>query len=300
MMHAVVFPGQGSQVVGMGKDLCEFNSIYQEKFNLANKILGYDLTKICFEGPQETLNLSNYAQLGIFVSSVVCFDALNDQNLENNFDYFGGHSLGEWTALHLSGVTSFTDTIKILQARGNFMQEACESTSGAMLAVINLDTEKIIKIANETNCFIANFNSLSQTVLSGSTSAIEKAEKIVISEGAKRAIRLPVAGAFHSPLMKEASEKMKKFLDNIELHPPKIPVISNVTGDIHKTETIFDSMVDQITSSVQWVDCVQKLSSLGVKKIIECGPGQVLSGLIKRIDNQIEVRNISKLSDFEN
>jgi len=300
MKRALVFPGQGSQVVGMGKDLAEALPECKALFDQANEILGYDLEKICFEGPQEELNKSNNAQLGIFVASAAAFCALKIKQPELEYEVLAGHSLGEWTALYVAGVVSFEDTIKILRARGQFMQEACEENPGAMLAVMNLDGEELVKISAEAGCSVANFNSLSQTVLSGTAESIDKAEVLVKEAGAKRAVRLPVAGAFHSPLMQPAADKMKTFLAGIDLAESQIPVLSNVTADTHETAFICENMVKQITSSVQWVASVQKLVADGVEEVVECGPGKVLAGLIKRIDKACSVRNIGQLTDLEN
>ena len=298
MSKAIIFPGQGSQIVGMTHDLYNESSNCRDLFDEANEILKYDLSSVCFDGPQEKLNQSNYAQLGIFVSSVALFNFLKSNNFTNEINYLAGHSLGEWTALHIAESISFQDTVKILEARGKFMQEACEIEKGAMLAVINLQIEELINISKETNCYIANFNSPMQTVLSGSNSSIDKAENLVKTKGAKRAIRLPVAGAFHSPLMSLASQKLDSFLTKFDLKIPQINVLSNVTGDVHEPLNIHEYMVKQITSSVRWVDCVETLARNGVNEIIECGPGKVLTGLIKRIDKTLEVRNISGLSDI--
>jgi [acyl-carrier-protein] S-malonyltransferase len=300
MKRAIVFPGQGSQVVGMGKDFADAIPECKALFDQANEILGYDLTSICFEGPQEELNKSNHAQLGIFVASAAAFQALELKQPDLEFDVLAGHSLGEWTALYVAGVVSFEDTIKILKARGEFMQAACEENPGAMLAVMNLDGDKLVEIAAEAGCYVANFNSLSQTVLSGTAESIEKAEVLCKEAGAKRAIRLPVAGAFHSPLMQPAADKMNDFLADVELGSPNKPVLSNVTADVHVDADIQSNMVKQITSSVQWVASVQKLAADGVEEIVECGPGKVLAGLIKRIDNTVGVRNIGLLTDLDN
>ena len=298
MNKAFIFPGQGSQIVGMTYDLFKESSNCRNLFDEASEILKYDLSSICFHGPQEKLNRSNYAQLGIFVSSVALFNFLKENNLTNDINYFAGHSLGEWTALHIAESISFKDTVKILDARGKFMQEACEIEKGAMLAVINLQIEDLIHISKETNCYIANFNSPMQTVLSGSNKSIDEAENLVKIKGAKRAIKLPVAGAFHSPLMSLASQKLDSFLTKFNLKIPQINVLSNVTGKVHEPSVIHEYMVKQITSSVRWVDCVETLVSEGVNEIIECGPGKVLTGLIKRIDKTLKVRNISGLSDI--
>ena len=298
MKRAIVFPGQGSQIVGMGKDLAEAMPECKALFDQANAILGYDLEQICFEGPQEELNKSNNAQLGIFVASAAAFKALEIQQPELEYGILAGHSLGEWTALYVAGVVSFEDTIKILRARGEAMQAACEENPGAMLAVMNLDGAQLVEIAAEAGCFVANFNSLAQTVLSGTSESIDKAEALVQAAGAKRAIRLPVAGGFHSPLMQPAADTMAEFLSGVEMAEPKQPVLSNVTGEVHNPSSIKENTVKQITSPVQWVASVQRLVADGVEEIIECGPGKVLAGLIKRIDKSVAVRNIGQLSDL--
>lgn len=298
MSRAIVFPGQGSQIVGMAKDLYESYSEARDLFKKANDILNYDLGEICFNGPQEKLNLSNFAQLGIFVSSIAFFKVLKAQQKDLEIDYFAGHSLGEWTALNAAKYVSFEDTLKILEARGRFMQEACELNNGAMIAVINLDSNILEEITKESGCFIANYNSLQQTVLSGNITSIEKAKKLSIDAGAKRVIPLPVAGAFHSPLMTSAAKKMEDYISKIVFSDSNKPVLSNVTGYIHNFFDMKENMVKQITSSVKWVQIIKNLSKNGTEEIIECGPGRVLTGLIKRIDKNIEVRNISNISEI--
>ncbi len=298
MSRAIVFPGQGSQIVGMAKDLYESYSEVRDLFKKANDILNYDLGEICFNGPQEKLNLSNFAQLGIFVSSIAFFKVLKAQQKDLEIDYFAGHSLGEWTALNAAKYVSFEDTLKILEARGRFMQEACELNNGAMIAVINLDSNILEEIIKESGCFIANYNSLQQTVLSGNITSIEKAKILSIDAGAKRVIPLPVAGAFHSPLMTSAAKKMEDYISKIVFSDSNKPVLSNVTGCIHNFFDMKENMVKQITSSVKWVQIIKNLSKNGTEEIIECGPGRVLTGLIKRIDKNIEVRNISNISEI--
>jgi len=299
MKRAIIFPGQGSQAVGMGKDFAEAIPECKALFDQANEILGYDLEKTCFEGPQEELNKSNNAQLGIFVASAAAFRALEIRQPDLEYDLLAGHSLGEWTALYVSGVVGFGDTIRILRARGEAMQAACEENPGAMLAVIGIDGDALVKVAADAGCYVANFNSLGQTVLSGTAESIDRAESLVQDAGAKRAIRLPVAGAFHSPLMQPAADKMAEFLAGVELAEPKLPILSNVTADVHESSMICENMVKQITSSVQWVASIQKLVADGIGEIVECGPGKVLAGLIKRIDKTCAVRNIGQLTDLE-
>jgi len=300
MKRAVVFPGQGSQVVGMGQDFADAIPECKAFFDQANDILGYDLASICFEGPQDELNKSNHAQLGIFTASAAAFKALELKNPGFEYDLLAGHSLGEWTALYVAGVVSFEDTIKVLKARGEFMQAACEEHPGAMLAVMNVDGEKLVEIAAEAGCYVANFNSLAQTVLSGTAASVEAAEALCKEAGARRAIRLPVAGAFHSPLMQPAADKMAAFLGDVDVAAPAKPVLSNVTASVHDEASICNNMVKQITSSVQWVASVQQLASVGVEEVVECGPGKVLAGLIKRIDKSLAVRNIGQLTDLGN
>lgn len=300
MKRAIIFPGQGSQIVGMGKDFSEAIPECKALFNQANEILGYDLATICFEGPQETLNKSNHAQLALFVASAAAFRALELHQPELEYAWLAGHSLGEWTALYVAGVVGFEDTIKILRARGEAMQAACEENPGAMLAVMGMEGDALVQVAAEAGCSVANFNSLAQTVLSGTARAIDQAEILVKAVGAKRAIRLPVAGGFHSPLMQPAADTMAAFLADIPFAAEKIPVLSNVTAQIHGVDSVKDDMVKQITSSVQWVSIIQWMAAHGVDEIIECGPGKVLAGLIKRIDKACSVRNIGQLIDLEN
>jgi len=299
MKRAIIFPGQGSQIVGMGKDLAEAVPECKALFDQANEILGYDLTSICFDGPQEELNKSNYAQLGIFVASAAAFRALELKQPGLEYELLAGHSLGEWTALYVAGVVGFEETIKILKERGEAMQAACEENPGAMLAVMGVDSDDLVKLSTEAGCFVANFNSLAQTVLSGTAESIDKAEALVKEAGAKRAIRLPVAGAFHSPLMQPAADQLAGFIANIDFAEEKIPVLSNVTAQPHGNTSVKDDMIKQITSSVQWVALVQWMAAHGVEEIIECGPGKVLAGLIKRIDKTVAVRNIGRITDLE-
>lgn len=298
MKKTIIFPGQGAQVVGMGRELAEAIPECGELFERADALLGYSLSAICFDGPQEELNKSNHAQLGIFVTSAVCFKALTLKQPELQFDFAAGHSLGEWTALYAAGVVSFEDTLRVLKARGEFMQAACEVNPGAMLAVMGSDEGALTEAAAKAGAYVANFNSLGQTVLSGTAASIDAVEAILKEQGVKRAVRLPVAGGFHSPLMESAAEKMAEFLKNIELKDPAFPVLSNVTGLPHGTSDIAENMVKQITSSVRWVASTQWLASQGVEEMCECGPGKVLAGLIKRIDKSIRVFNISGLSDL--
>ncbi len=289
MKRTILFPGQGSQFVGMGRDFYDATPECKTLFERANDVLGYDIASICFEGPEDELKKSHHTQPAIFTVSAAAFTALK-RNESADFDFAAGHSLGEWGALYAAGVISFEDTLRALKARGEYIQAACDANPGGMLAVIGLDGEPLEAIAAELGVTLANINSPGQTVLSGTTDAIEKAAKACKDAGAKRALPLPVAGAFHSPLMQPAADQMALLLADIELKEPSIPVLSNVTGAPHiDTNAIRANMVAQITGSVRWVDCMQYLVAQGVTEGIECGPGKVLAGLMKRIDRSVSV-----------
>lgn len=299
MKKAILFPGQGSQFVGMGRDLYDAIPECKVLFDKANEVLGYDIAAICFDGPEDELKKSHNTQPAIFTVSAAAFEALKLKK-PMDFDFAAGHSLGEWGALYAAGVISFEDTLRALKARGEFIQAACDANPGGMLAVIGLDGEPLEAIAVETGVTLANINSPGQTVLSGTADAIEKAAEDCKAAGAKRALPLPVAGAFHSPLMQPAAEQMAELLAEINFSEPSIPVLSNVTGVPHTdVESIRSNMVAQITGSVRWVECMQYLVAQGVTDAVECGPGKVLNGLMKRIDRSVSVSNIGALSDLE-
>lgn len=290
---AVLFPGQGAQAVGMGRDLAEGLPACRALYDKAGEVLGYDLADICFNGPIEKLTMSAHAQPAIFVHSVAAWIAWQARQ-PGAFDYMAGLSSGEWTALHLAGVIGFEDTLKVLEARGRFMQEACEAQPGGMVSVIGADAGTLEKICGGAGVEPANLNSPEQTVLSGPREGIDRAEALARDLGIRKVIRLNVAGAFHSALMRPAAAKLEAVLGRVELKPPAVPVLSNVTGLPHGgPDEIRKRMVAQVHSPVRWYHGIEYLKAQGVTSYLECGPGKVLTGLVRRIDNGAVLHNIT-------
>jgi len=297
MKRMVVFAGQGAQAVGMGKDLADVYPECRALFQKADEVLGFPLSKLCWEGPIEELTKSNNCQPAIFVTSVACLAALRHEVPGVAFDAMAGLSLGEWSALHAAGALAFEDALRILEARGRFMQAACAEREGGMVSIMGaLTMEKLKQICAATGVEIANINSPEQVVLSGPKAAIPEAEKMAVAAGAKRAIVLNVAGAFHSSLMQPAAVKLAEFLKTVVFKAPALPVVANVTGQPHgRPDAIRHAMVQQVTSPVRWVESVQWSLGQGIRTFAECGPGKVLSGLIKRIDKDAvacDVQNV--------
>ena len=297
---AFLYPGQGAQTTGMGHNLASQFPACRTLFEQANEVLGFDIARICFEGPDEELTKSSHAQPGIFLVSVAAQTALLAAKPDLQPTALAGLSSGEWAALYAAGAVSFEDTLRVLEARGRFMQQACEQTAGGMLSVIGLTRDAVEPIARECAIQIANLNSPQQIVLSGRIEGIEQAEARAKEAGAKRAIRLNVAGAFHSELMEPAARELDLFLQGISLATPRLPVVSNVTGrPIESAEEIRAVMVRQVTESVRWVEDIEWLRSQGISTFVECGPGKVLTGLVKRIDREAVIHNIHNRSSLE-
>lgn len=294
-MFACVFAGQGAQFVGMGKDLAGSDPAIMALYDSANEVVGFDLKKICFEGPIEALTHSDNCQPAVFVTSMACYAAFKTKYPAVTLGCRAGLSLGEWTALCASGVLDFPTTLRILQKRGRWMQEACDANPGGMLSVMNASEEQLLAICDATGLSIANLNTPTQTVLSGDSDGIEKA-KALCAEHKLKAIPLQVAGAFHSTLMASAREKLAHYLEDIPFNPPDILVYSNVTGRPHSLNggEIRELMLEQVTSPVRWVDCVRHMINAG-HSFIEFGPGKVLSGLISRTDKAANVQNVQDL-----
>ena len=300
MSKCCVFAGQGAQIPGMGKDFAEADAEVMGFFDTANAVLGFDLKKICFEGPAEELTKSNVCQPAIFVTSFAAYTALKKKKAVE-FDCAAGLSLGEWGALCAAGVLDFDSTLKVLEARGRFMQEACEATPSGMIAIVGATPDQLKALCEKTGCTVANVNSAAQQVLSGSKDAIASAALVAKELGIKRAIPLATAGGFHSPFMAPAREKLAPVLDGITFNAPKFPVLSNVTGRPHQADpgAIKAMMLEQVTGTTNWAADVEAAKSLGVTTFVEFGPGKVLSGLIKKIDAALVTANVSDLTSLE-
>ncbi len=313
---ALLFAGQGAQAVGMGKDLAEKFPSARTWFDRANTAVGYDLAAICFNGPDTELTKTENAQPGIFLVSWVCFELLKEQvgvqasacsapdtlkrERQLNFDATAGLSLGEFTALTAAGAMSFEDGLRVVRQRGRFMQEACDLTKGGMAAVIGLDEAPTREVCAEAGVVLANLNCPGQLVISGEADKIAKAVELAKARGAKRAIALPVAGAYHSPLMASAQPKLQAELGKVKLSSPTVPVISNVTGQAHGgAAEISARLVDQVTSSVLWEKSMRQLLAQGFTRFIELGPGTALSGFLKRIDKNAQMLNVSDVASLE-
>ena len=286
-MNCCIFAGQGAQIPGMGKDFAEADAEVMGFFDKANAVLGFDLKKICFEGPAEELTKSNICQPAIFVTSYAAYAALQKRK---TVDFACA-----------AGVLDFDSTLKVLEARGRFMQEACEATPSGMIAIVGATPDQLKALCEKTGCTVANINSAAQQVLSGSKDAIQSAAAVAKELGIKRAIPLATAGGFHSPFMAPAREKLAPVLDGITFSAPKFPVLSNVTGKPHASDpgAIKAMMLEQVTGTTNWAADVETAKALGCTTFVEFGPGKVLSGLIKKIDAALVTANVSDLTTLD-
>ncbi|MBQ2524725.1 MAG: ACP S-malonyltransferase [Prevotella sp.] len=294
-MKAFVFPGQGAQFVGMGKDLYENNALAKELFDKANEVLGFRITDIMFDGTADELKQTKVTQPAVFLHSVISALCMGD---EFQPDMVAGHSLGEFSALTAAGALSFEDGLKLVHARALAMQKACEKTPGTMAAVIALPDEKIEEVCAEVStddCVAvpANYNCPGQLVISGNVEAIEKACVLLKEAGAKRALQLPVSGAFHSPLMQPAKDELQAAIEATEIKAPKCPIYQNVDAKPHTDPAeIKANLIAQLTSSVRWTASVQNMIADGATDFTECGPGKALQGMIAKISKEVTAHGI--------
>ena len=295
MKKAFVFPGQGAQFVGMGKDMYENSELAKELFEKANEVLGFRITDLMFEGADEDLRQTKVTQPAIFLHSVILTKAYADKFTPS---MVAGHSLGEFSALVAAGALDFEDGLKLVYKRALAMQKACEAVPSTMAAVIGLADEKVEEICASIDGVVvpANYNCPGQLVISGSHEAIDAACEKLSEAGARRALKLPVGGAFHSPLMDPAKEELAAAIEQTTFKTPICPVYQNVSTKAETDpEVIKKNLVAQLTAPVKWTQSVQNMVADGMELLVECGPGAVLQGLIKKIDKNIEATSIEKL-----
>jgi len=292
---AFLFPGQGSQAVGMGKELAQHHPVARRTFDEADEALGYKLSHLCFEGPEEQLRLTEITQPAILTTSVAAFRVLQEKGLTPSF--VAGHSLGEYSAHVAAGTLNFADAVRTVRQRGKYMQEAVPVGVGAMAAILSMGLEQVSAVCNEAAqgevCEPANINSAEQIVISGNTAAVERAAKLASERGAKRAIMLPVSAPFHCALMKPAQDRLAPDLAQLAFQRSRIPVACNVDAAlVDDPERSRDALVRQVTGSVKWHQSVHLLISKGVERFVEVGPGKVLSGLMRQIDRSKACSNV--------
>jgi len=292
---AIIFPGQGAQYVGMGKDLYDSFPLAKEAYEKANETLKFDISKISFESTPAELRMTHNAQPSILIHSIAAFRLLEKEGV--GFDYTAGHSLGEYSALVAAGALAFEDAVRLVRIRGSLMAISGDIQPGTMAAILGLEPSVVEHICFECRehgiVEAANFNSAEQTVISGEVKAVGMAMELAKAKGAKRAVQLEVSGAFHSELMDIAQYGMRQALERVEIREPKCPIIANVVAEpVHSPRTIKELLIEQVKKPVRWEESVRHMASLGVTTMIECGPGRVLKGLIKKIAPEVTVYNV--------
>ena len=307
-MKALIFPGQGSQSVGMGNELYKKFDLVKKVFREADSKLNYSISKIILDGPESDLKLTKNTQPAILTISYSIFKLITEEfnvDLKKDINFYAGHSLGEYSALVASGSLSFTDAVLLLHQRGKLMQEAVPSGKGSMIAVMGLDLNEINKFIEEIKgdkgvCEVANDNSHSQIILSGDKSAIDEISKN-LKNNKKKSIPLPVSAPFHCSLMKPAAKKMEKNIFETNFDNPRVQIVSNVTAQATKnSDDIKKLLVEQIFSKVRWRESIEYMINNGVKEFIEIGPGKVLSGLVKRINDKVLSKSLNTLDEIQN
>lgn len=297
-MHAFLFPGQGAQAIGMGKDLAENFLVSKNVFEEVNDALGQDLSGLIWDGNIETLTLTENAQPALMATSIAAIKALEAEGIKfDQASYIAGHSLGEYSALCAAGSLSLTDTAKLLRIRGKAMQDAVPFGLGAMAAILGLDFETVSQITNLSSddqiCQAANDNDPGQVVISGHKNAVDQTIELAKDAGAKRAVLLPVSAPFHCSLMQPAADIMAKALNDIKLEDPIVPLVANVrANEQNNGDMIKDLLIEQVTGSVRWRESIEFMSSKGVSEVFEIGAGKALSGMVRRIDREISVNQV--------
>lgn len=300
---AFVFPGQGSQTIGMGQELFEKYDIAKEIFKKADDVLGFSIKDMCFNGPEEDLRKTFNTQPAILTVSVICYEILKQHGIIP--EIVAGHSLGEYSALVAAGTLKFEDAVHLVRQRGAFMQEAVPIGQGGMAAILGLERSIIIDVCNKVSAEFelvqaVNFNCPGQVVIAGTSNGVEKACELLKEAGARRTVVLPVSAPFHSALMKPASEKLALALDKITLNNASIPVVANVSGKILvEPNAIKASLIEQAASPVKWEDCVAEMQKFGADLFVEVGPGKVLNGFNKKINKEITNFNVENIESLE-
>lgn len=301
---AFLFPGQGSQTVGMGRDFAEKYPVAKAIFDEADEALGYSLSTLCFEGPEEQLKQTEYTQPAILTVSVAAARVLAEHGITASFA--AGHSLGEYSAHVAAGTLSFADAVRTVRSRGQFMQQAVPEGKGGMAAILGLDAARIGELcqqaSDEMNCIVApaNLNSPGQTVISGDAAAVDRASELCKEAGAKRAVPLPVSAPFHCKLMEPAADKLASELERIVFNDPTMPVASNVDARfLSRSSEVRDCLIRQVTGAVRWTECIALLKEAGATTFLEVGPGKVLSGLMRQIDRDQTMLNVEDAASLE-
>lgn len=297
---ALLFAGQGAQVVGMGKDLAEKHRSARQLAQIADEILGFSLSRLCFEGPIEELTRTEFAQPGIYLASWMAWAALCERHPRMEFQGTAGLSLGEFTALSVAGAVSFEQGLRLVRARGQFMQDACEVTHGGMAAILGLDEVTTRSVCDATGVTLANLNCPGQIVISGAVERIPDAVALALERGARKAVPLVVAGAYHSPLMSSAQPRLASEIARLDWSAPRVTVIGNVDAlPLQSPADIARRLVEQVVSPVRWEDSIREFIRLGFNSFVELGPGNALSGFQKRIDKSVEMLRVSDLESLD-